>query len=64
LLHAAGIVDMDQNDVNYARSVLGLPLRGEGDKEDEVVRPQPLPPPANPNVTPPKAGQGNQNAKK
>ena len=64
LLHAAGIVDMDQNDVNYARSVLGLPLRGEGDKEDDVVRPQPLPPPANPNVPPPKAGQGNQNATK
>jgi phage gp29-like protein len=63
LLHAAGIVDMDQNDVNYARSVLGLPLRGEGDKEDDVVRPQPLPPPANPNVVPPKAGQGNQNAR-
>jgi phage gp29-like protein len=64
LLHAAGIVDMDQNDVNYARSVLGLPLRGEGDKEDDVVRPQPLPPPASSNVVPPKAGQGNQNAKK
>lgn len=64
LLHAAGIIDMDQTDVNYARSVLGLPLRGEDDKEDEVVRPQPLPPPADPNKPPPKAGQGNEIAKK
>lgn len=63
LLHAAGIVDMDQNDVNYARSVLGMPLRGEDDEEDEVVRPQPLPPPASSNVTPPSAGQGNELAK-
>ena len=62
LLHAAGIVDMDQTDVNYARSILGLPLRGEDDKEDEVVRPQPLPPPANPNAPPPPASQGNTNA--
>jgi hypothetical protein len=62
LLHAAGIVDMDQSDVNYARSILGLPLRAEGDKEDEVVRPQPLPPPADPNKPPPAAGQGNQQA--
>jgi hypothetical protein len=28
-LHAAGIIDMDQTDVNYARSVLGLPIRDE-----------------------------------
>jgi hypothetical protein len=62
LLHAAGIVDMDQSDVNYARSILGLPLRAEGDKEDEVVRPQPLPPPADPNKPPPAAGQGNTQA--
>lgn len=60
LLHAAGIVDMDQEDVNYARSILGLPLRKEGDPEDEVVRPQPLPPPADPNKPPPSAEQGNQ----
>ena len=44
LLHAAGMIDMDQEDVNYARSILGLPLRKEGDPEDDVVRPQPLPP--------------------
>ncbi len=64
LLHAAGIIDMDQEDVNYARSILGLPLRQEGDAEDEVVRPQPLPPPASSNEPPPAAGQGNQRAKK
>jgi phage gp29-like protein len=63
LLHAAGIVDMDQSDVNYARSILGMPLRDEDDPEDEVVRPQPLPPPASANVTPPKASQGNELAK-
>lgn len=62
LLHAAGIVDMDQSDVNYARSILGLPLRGEDDEEDEVVRPQPLPPPADPNKPPPAASQGNDRA--
>jgi phage gp29-like protein len=64
LLHAAGIVDMDQEDVNYARSILGLPLRKEGDPEDEVVRPQPLPPPADPNKPPPAADQGNQRTDK
>jgi len=64
LLHAAGMIDMDQEDVNYARSILGLPLRKEGDEEDEVVRPQPLPPPADPNKPPPAAGPGNQNADK
>jgi hypothetical protein len=64
LLHAAGILDMDQEDVNYARSVLGLPLRREGMKEDEVVRPPQPPPPGNANVPPPKAAQGNQLAQK
>ena len=64
LLHAAGIVDMDQEDVNYARSILGLPLRKEGDPEDEVVRPQPLPPPADPNKPPPAANQGNKSSEK
>lgn len=64
LLHAAGILDMDQKDVNYARSILGLPLRLENDPQDEVVRPQPLPPPADANSPPPPAAQGNQKAKK
>lgn len=64
LLHAAGILDMDQEDVNYARSVLGLPLRREGQKEDDVVRPPQPPPPGNANVPPPKAAQGNQLASK
>lgn len=62
LLHAAGIFELDQDDVNYCRSILGLPLRLEGDDEDTVVRPQPLPPPANPNRPPPAADQGNDRA--
>lgn len=62
LLHAAGIVDMDQSDVNYARSILGLPIRGEDDKEDKVNRPPPPPPPGDPNKPPPAAGQGNTQA--
>ena len=64
LLHAAGMIDMDQEDVNYARSILGLPLRKEGDKEDEVVRPPQLPPPGDPNMPPPPASQGNKGAEK
>lgn len=64
LLFAAGILDLDQADVNYARSVLGLPLRLEGDAEDKVNRPPPPPPPGNPNAPPPKADQGNERAKK
>jgi phage gp29-like protein len=62
LLHAAGIVDLDQEDVNFARSLLGMRVREEGD-EDEVVRPaQALPPPASSNSPPPAASQGNKNA--
>lgn len=64
LLHAAGVLDLDQADVNYARSVLGLPVRGENDKEDEVRRPPEAPPPGDPNKPPPAAGQGNETAKK
>lgn len=64
LLHAAGIVDMDQSDVNYARSILGLPLRREGDEEDEVVRPPAPPPPGNANTPPPPANQGNNRTEK
>jgi phage gp29-like protein len=64
LLHAAGILDLDQKDVNYARSVLGLPLRGPDDPEDEVIRPPEPPPPGDANSPPPAADQGNQRAKK
>ena len=64
LLFAAGILDMDQEDVNYCRSILGLPLRGEGDKPDEVHRPPEMPPAGNPNTPPPSADQGNERAKK
>lgn len=38
----AGMLDADQNDINYMRSILGAPMREEGD-EDELNRPQPTP---------------------
>lgn len=64
-LHTAGIIDMDQDDVNYVRSILGLPLRGEDDKPDEVIRPDhPLPPPGGGAAQPPAAPQGNDRAGK
>lgn len=63
-LHAAGIIDMDQEDVNYLRSVVGLPIRDEDDKPDDVVRPPPLPTPGNANAPPPAAPQGNDRAGK
>lgn len=63
LLHAAGILELDQEDVNFARSMLGMRVRDE-DEKDEVVRPIQLPPPASANSPPPPAGQGNQNADK
>ena len=56
LLHNAGIFDMDQEDVNYARGILGLPLRGEDDP-DEVLRPPAAPMGAS--MPPPPADQGN-----
>lgn len=64
LLHSAGILDLNQDDVNYARSVLGLPLREEGDDEDEVIRPPEPPPPGQASAPPPAANQGNTRAEK
>lgn len=61
LLHSAGILELDQEDVNFTRSILGLPVRDEGD-EDEVVRPPEPPPPGSALTPPPPAAQGNQNA--
>lgn len=61
-LHTAGVLDLDQNDVNYVRSIIGLPLRGEDDEPDEVLRPAP-PPITAPDANTP-APQGNANAKK
>jgi phage gp29-like protein len=63
LLHAAGILELDGEDVNFVRSILGLPLRDEGD-EDSVVRPPEPPPPGNANAPPPAASQGNTRASK
>lgn len=62
-LHAAGVVDMDQVDVNYIRSLLGMKLREEKDKPDEVIRPAALPPPGS-GAPPPPAEQGNTRADK
>lgn len=63
-LHAAGIIDMDQTDVNYVRSLMGLKLRAPEDKPDDVIRPAPLPPPGNATAIPPAAEQGNGRANK
>lgn len=62
-LHVAGIIDMDQTDVNYVRSVLGLPIRSDEDEPDEVIRPAPMPSPGGGTV-PPAAEQGNDRAGK
>jgi phage gp29-like protein len=62
----SGILDLDQEDINYARSILGLPLRREGD-EDEVLRSMPPPlgtSPNDPNATGAGATQGNNRARK
>jgi hypothetical protein len=60
-MHVAGIVDLDQRDVNYLRSITGLPLRGPEDPEDEVLRPEPVPLSGG-GAPPPPAGQGNNRA--
>jgi phage gp29-like protein len=36
----AGILDLDQEDINFARSILGMSIRAE-DQEDETNRPDP-----------------------
>jgi hypothetical protein len=61
-LHIAGVIDMDQEDVNYVRSIVGLPLRMDDDVEDAIQRPAPVPPPNS--QIPPPAAQGNRDAKK
>lgn len=63
LLHSAGILEMDQDDINYARSLIGMRMRTEGDKEEEIVRPPQPPPPGNAGAPPPAAAQGNQQGK-
>jgi hypothetical protein len=62
-LHVAGIIDMDQRDVNYVRSIMGLPLRDAQDHPDSVIRPDPMPPPGGGTPTP-NAPQGNDRAGK
>lgn len=57
-LFMAGFIDPDQQDINYVRSIVGMPIRKEGDAEDEVIRPDPLPP-SGTGAPPPAAPQGN-----
>lgn len=61
----AGMLDADQNDINYLRSILGLDLRKEGD-EDEIKRPEPAPlgNPNNPNDSGAGAGKNNARSQK
>ena len=60
LLHSAGILELDQQDLNYTRSLLGMPLREDEDKQETVIRPPEPPPPASASAPPPAAPQGNQ----
>lgn len=65
-LFNSGMLDPDQEDINFARSILGLATRDE-DEEDEVLRSQPPPigtSPNDPNDTGTGAQQGNQRAAK
>lgn len=64
----AGMLDADQNDINYMRSILGAPMREEGD-EDELNRPEPTPLGTGPgagiaNATGAGAGKNNNRATK
>jgi phage gp29-like protein len=62
----AGMLDADQDDINYMRSILGAPLREEGD-EDEVMRAPPPPvgtSPNDPNASGAGAAKNNNRATK
>lgn len=61
----AGMIDCNQDDINYLRSVLGFDMRTEDD-EDELNRPLPAPVgnPNNPNDSGAGAGKNNARAKK
>lgn len=61
----AGMLDCDQNDINFLRSVLGFDLRDEAN-EDSLMRPQPPPVgnPNNPNDSGAGAGKNNARAQK
>jgi phage gp29-like protein len=63
-LHMAGLIDPDQADVNYVRSVIGLPIRDEDDPEDDVIRPAATPLSGAGATAPPAAPQGNTRADK
>ena len=55
-LHNAGILELDEEDTNFVRSILGMNIREEGD-EDDVLRSEPPPLGAGP-VDPNSAGGG------
>jgi phage gp29-like protein len=62
----AGMLDANQDDINYLRSILGFDMREEGD-EDEVMRAPPPPvgtSPNNPNDSGAGAGKNNARSKK
>lgn len=62
----AGMLDADQADINYLRSVLALPMR-DSDNPDEVMRAPPPPAgtsPNDPNATGDGAGKNNNRATK
>lgn len=64
-LFTSGILDLDQEDVNYVRSILGLQIRDE-DNEDEILRQDPSMMPMAPggNDQAGGAGPGNDRARK
>jgi phage gp29-like protein len=65
-LFNSGMLDPDQEDLNFARSILGLKTRGEGE-EEEILRSQPPPigtSPNDPNDIGTGAQQGNKRAQK
>lgn len=63
-LHMAGVIDLDQTDVNYIRSIIGLAIRDEQLKPDKVIRPTATPLSGAGAPKPPTPGQGNDTAGK
>lgn len=63
-LFTSGMLDPDQRDVNYVRSILGLPIRDENDDPDQVNRPAALPPGGGGASAPPAPEDGNTRAVK
>lgn len=62
-LHKAGVVTLDQTDINYVRSIVGLQLRNEDDNPDEPKSAAEggLPPPGGTGLAPPGKKPGGAN---